>query len=174
MNSAREQRFTDVFGATHQAVTRFVARRVPSSMVDDVVAEVFLTAWRRLDDVGDPPLPWLYVTARNVIANSVRGSKRADALAVRIAETALGVFGIEPDPADAAVVHLDLAHAWERLSAAEQEVLSLAYWEDLPAPEIGEVLGLTPVAVRARLSRARAHLRSLLTQPSSPSEGAAR
>jgi RNA polymerase sigma-70 factor (ECF subfamily) len=37
-------------------------------MAPDVVAETFLVAWRRLDDVPADPLPWLYGVARRVLA----------------------------------------------------------------------------------------------------------
>jgi DNA-directed RNA polymerase specialized sigma24 family protein len=42
--------------------------------VQDAFADVFLTAWRRLDDVpeGDAARVWLYATARRVIADQRR------------------------------------------------------------------------------------------------------
>lgn len=46
--------------------------------VDDEVAEVFLVAWRRLEDVpsGEAARPWLYGTAQRVIANQARSEAR--------------------------------------------------------------------------------------------------
>jgi DNA-directed RNA polymerase specialized sigma24 family protein len=57
----------------YPAVLRYAARRVGAEAARDIVAETFLTAWRRLDRVPDgQPLPWLYATARKCLANEVR------------------------------------------------------------------------------------------------------
>ena len=47
---------------------------------DDVVSDVFLTAWRRIEDIPvDRELPWLYsVARRNVISNTRRSQTRRD------------------------------------------------------------------------------------------------
>jgi DNA-directed RNA polymerase specialized sigma24 family protein len=58
----------------------------------DAVAEVFLTAWRRLDAVpeGDAARVWLYATARRVIANQRRSGRRQVTLYQRPRGTAAG------------------------------------------------------------------------------------
>lgn len=54
--------------------------------VDDAVAEVFLVAWRRLEDMprGEAVRPWLYGTARRVIANQARSQARRSRLQERL------------------------------------------------------------------------------------------
>jgi RNA polymerase sigma-70 factor (ECF subfamily) len=47
------------------------------------LAETFLVAWRRLDDVPDDPLPWLYRVARRVLANQRRSAGSPNAAARR-------------------------------------------------------------------------------------------
>ena len=74
--------------------------------------------------------------------------------------------GSSPTDHDA-VSRFDLAAAWTRLSAAEQEVLSLAVWEDLDSARAGIVLGCSASAYRLRLSRARRSLRRHLAVTSS-------
>lgn len=61
-------RFRTLFDATIGAVRRYVHHRgVTGGRADDVVAETFLVAWRRLDEVpDDDPVPWLLAVARNV------------------------------------------------------------------------------------------------------------
>lgn len=54
MNAAKE-RFTELYERHHGDVWRYVARRLAASDVGDVVAEVFLVAWRRLDKDRRPP-----------------------------------------------------------------------------------------------------------------------
>jgi RNA polymerase sigma-70 factor (ECF subfamily) len=50
---------------------------------------------------------------------------------------------------------VDLANAWNALTAAHQEALSLSVWEGLTGAQAARVLGISPVAFRIRLSRAR-------------------
>lgn len=50
----------------------FAVRRVGADAADDVVSEVFATAWRRRDDVPEPALAWLFQTARHAVLHHVR------------------------------------------------------------------------------------------------------
>src|SRR4051794_13973535 len=82
--STREQRFNRLHEEHFEAVRRYVWRREPA-IADDVAAETFLVAWRRLDDVPVSARPWLIGIARNVRLNLRRGAKRQQALAERLA-----------------------------------------------------------------------------------------
>lgn len=76
---ARRVRFTDLFDRTHAPLLAYAVRRVADPAdAADVVAETFLVAWRRLDDVpaGEAARPWLYGVARRVLANHYRGERR--------------------------------------------------------------------------------------------------
>ncbi|MFI6513798.1 RNA polymerase sigma factor [Streptosporangium sp. NPDC050855] len=66
---------------------------------------------------------------------------------------------------DLAVLQADLVIAWRRLRPEDQEVLSLAIWEDLPSPQAARVLGISAPAYRLRLHRARSALRRELKRP---------
>ncbi|GII80221.1 DNA-directed RNA polymerase sigma-70 factor [Sphaerisporangium rufum] len=168
----RERRFTDLFTATYPAVLRFAERRVQPSHAEDIVSEVFMVAWRRLDDVPagpDDARAWLFGIARLTLLASIRGERKRQALAVRISEdpTAGGPDGaLEPD---LVARRVDLARAWSRLPAVHQEALALTVWDGLDAPRAAQVLGISPVAYRLRLSRARkalrAHARALPEAP---------
>src|SRR5215468_3332589 len=86
----REQRrrFDALFEAHHSDLVAYCGWRAGSaSDAQDVVAEVFLTAWRRLDDVpgGDAARVWLYATARRMLANQRRARRRRAALVERLA-----------------------------------------------------------------------------------------
>ncbi len=59
----------------HLAVLKYARRRVPD-VADEVVAEVFATAWRQRSTVPDPPLPWLYATARHEVLHQRRSHAR--------------------------------------------------------------------------------------------------
>src|SRR4051794_29200699 len=74
-----------LFADHHRAVLIYTARRVPAADVDDVLAEVFATAWQHKDRVPDPPLPWLYRTASHHVLHVYRARGRRDRLAQRLA-----------------------------------------------------------------------------------------
>ena len=106
---------------------------------------------------------WLFGIARNLLMAS---SRRDLALRVRVCDPAdleLSQVGHE----DEVVSRVDLARAWARLSGLHQEALSLAVWEDLTSAQAAAVLGISPVAYRIRLSRARRAL-ALLAGAAAP------
>ncbi|GAA4108954.1 hypothetical protein GCM10022215_03000 [Nocardioides fonticola] len=173
-HAEREQRFRAVYDATYLDLLRFLRRRVDAADADDLVADVMLVAWRRLDDVPvdiSGARAWLFGVARHTLLNSRRRDDRRDAVAVRLAE----VERSAPDGADAhdLVAHrLDLAAAWPRLGAAHQEAIALAVLDGLSAPEAAAVLGIAPTAFRLRLSRARRALRRLVAETDLPDDTA--
>lgn len=165
-----EERFRTVYADAYDDVLRFVQRRIDprhadSGHAEDVVAEAMLTAWRRVEDLpaelGDARA-WLFGIARNCLLNATRSHRRQDALAVRIARTGSVAQGSTPDGADAVAQRLDLTLAWSGLSPTDQEALGLTVFDALTSDQAGAVLGISPVAYRVRLSRARAALRRRL------------
>jgi RNA polymerase sigma-70 factor (ECF subfamily) len=127
----------------------------------DVLAETLLVAWRRLDDVppGEAARLWLYGVARNVLANQQRSERRRHRLAERLRRElppALEAVAL-PTP-EATPIRAALA----QLGAEDQEILRLAGWEELGPGEIATVLGISGVAARSRLHRARRRLRAAL------------
>src|SRR3954453_21160573 len=89
----REQRFRDIYEAGYVDLLRFLLRRVHPTPAEDVVGDVMLVAWRRLDDVPSDlsaARAWLFGVARKTLQNSRRREDRHDALAVRLAEVRHG------------------------------------------------------------------------------------
>ncbi len=90
--ASREARLRAVYEATYDDLLRFAQRRLHPSHAEDVLADVFLVAWRRLDDMPNgvaDARPWLFGVARATILNLRRGDRRREALAVRIADARL-------------------------------------------------------------------------------------
>jgi RNA polymerase sigma-70 factor (ECF subfamily) len=123
-----------------------------------VVADTFLVAWRRLNEmpVGDGELPWLLAVARRALANQRRGRLRAARLSGRLA-------------AEPALTRSDDEHgvldALSRLRPLDREVLLLSAWEELSHRQIAEVFGCSENAVALRLRRARNNLAEELGAP---------
>jgi RNA polymerase sigma factor (sigma-70 family) len=144
------------FGAD---VLAYALRRSDAGSAEDVVAEVFLIAWRRADRVPETePVLWLYAVARRVLANQRRAARRHDAL-VSVLRPFAGRHGAAPQAGGSA-----LAVAMGRLRPDDREVLMLTAWEGLDASQAAAVLGCTPQAVHTRLHRARARLRAQLNR----------
>ena len=86
VDRAAEQRFESLVGAVVEPVRRYLVRRAPAGLVDDVVGDVLLVLWRRREDAPrDDPLPWTYGVARRCLANAERGVRRQQRVAGKVA-----------------------------------------------------------------------------------------
>lgn len=166
-HSARsEAEFRAWYLRTSPRVYAYVRRYCSEDDCDDVLAEVYLTAWTRFDAVPAEPVPWLIGTARNVLANSWRARDRRRRVTAEWAE--LNHLAA-PDCAGQAVERADLLRALGGLSPDDQEVLLLAGWDGLDSAGIATVLGCSVAAARTRLSRARRRLADRLSDPAEAS-----
>jgi len=155
-------RFDTLYDSHRVALVAYCRRRVARDAVDDVIAEVFLSAWRRIDQIPtDAELPWLYGVARNVVANHRRSDTRRSRLGLRVVGERLES---SEELAAASVMGEQtlVLKALAKLSEADQELLGLRAWEDLSSAEIGIALGINASAVDMRLSRARRRLEQSL------------
>ena len=158
--SVAEARFTELYARFHSPIRAYCNRRVLSEAGDDAVAEVFVTMWRRLDEVpdGDAALVWLYGVAYRVVGHQWRSVTRRSRLRSRL-QTAESrpVEGADDSGRDGVDSRRVLA-ALARLNETDAEVLRLDAWEQLSAVSIAAVLKIEPDAARQRLHRARRHL----------------
>jgi RNA polymerase sigma-70 factor (ECF subfamily) len=135
-------------------------RRCDPETADDVVADVFLVAWRRRAELPQEPLPWLLGTARRVLANHARGQTRRVRLQDRLAA--------EPTAAQAAMSPAEsrqaarLEDALASLSESDRELLLLMAWEGLELRQAAAVLGVRPNTLAVRFHRARRRLSDAL------------
>lgn len=171
----REQRFRALYDAAYVDLLRFASRRVHPTQAEDVVGDVMLVAWRRLDEVPTDTSAargWLFGVARKTIQNARRREGRQDAVAVRLSEARHDATDAGHHP-DLVACRADIAAAWPLLSATDQEAIALSVLDRLTAPEAAAVLGISSTAFRLRLSRARRALRRQLdpTDAGAPSTG---
>ncbi|MGG5257533.1 RNA polymerase sigma factor [Phycicoccus avicenniae] len=158
--SSPEDRFSALFDTTHVGLLGYAVRRVADPAdAADVVAETYLVAWRRLEDVppGAEARPWLFGVARRVLANHYRGERRRIALADRLRDSLHHVVP-PPELHEPTVVE----RAVERLGDDDRELLRLLAWEELAREEIAVAMGLSRATVRVRLHRARTRLREAM------------
>jgi RNA polymerase sigma-70 factor (ECF subfamily) len=122
----RNEKFEGLFRENYAAVRAYALRRSRPEPAQDVVAETFLVAWRRLDDVPADALPWLYGVARRVLANQRRSADRGVAL-----ERRLAMPRGAPDPGDALGDNELMRLALGRLPEDSREALMLVAWHGL-------------------------------------------
>jgi RNA polymerase sigma factor (sigma-70 family) len=154
--------FERMFRAHHAAVHRYLVRRVEEPAVADLVAETFLIAWRRQDEIAGDPLPWLLGVARRVCANHLRARQRRAALGERLAaQPQWPETEIAPACEDRG-----LREALAGLSDRDREALLLVAWDGLGNREAARVMGCSAATFAVRLHRARARLAAALrTEP---------
>jgi RNA polymerase sigma-70 factor (ECF subfamily) len=145
----RRDAFENLFSTHARAVHRYAQRRIASSDVEDVVADVFVIAWRKFDQIPDGfEQAWLFRTAWNVLANRHR----------KFVEVPFEELPDGPDAGDVAetvIADVTLQRAWQTLSARDREVLRLVAWEGLDGTELSEALGISVSGAGVALSRAR-------------------
>jgi RNA polymerase sigma factor (sigma-70 family) len=159
-----DERFQALYDAHAGAVLSYARRRAGRADADDVLAEVFLVAWRRLEEVpGAQERVWLLGVARRALANQRRGSTRQGALRERLAAQAPAPPALQPFPAG----QTRLGRALARLSESDRELLLLLAWEGLSNEDAARVLEIRPRALRVRLHRARRRLAEALAREGS-------
>jgi RNA polymerase sigma factor (sigma-70 family) len=152
LESEQRRRFEAIFRMHYGDVLAYARRRTTSDEAADVVADTFLTAWRRIEDLPDEPFPWLLGVARRVLANQSRGDRRRDALLAKMLSYApMATSATEAEDGDALI-------ALTRLPKAEREAITLIAWEGLTPSQAAASLGCSTVALRVRLHRARRRL----------------
>lgn len=164
--------FTSLFDRHVRAVYNHAFRHTGSwTLAEDVTQETFLVAWRRRGAarlVDGSMLPWLLVIATNTARTHSRSARRWLALLRRMPVPRPGV---DTDLADEVAGRLDdqrrmaeILAAVRRLPRAERDAVALCLWSGVPYPDAAVVLGITEVAVRSRVSRARARLARIVAK----------
>ncbi len=153
-----ERRLRALFEQHAPRVLAYSRRHTDPASAQDVVADVFLVAWRRIAEVPADALPWLLVVARNTLTNARRGSIRRRQLTDQLAV----LSAVAPPAADDTAAVLDrhlVLTALAALAPDEREAILLIAWDELSVSGAAQVAGCSRRAFDHRLARARAHLR---------------
>ena len=180
----QERRFAALYQAYYRPILAYAVRRVaPAEDAADVVADVFTTAWRRIDQVPGAPADrlWLYGVAQRVVAGRRRSARRLFHLTARLRADA-GTWPLDqPGPGQPGSGQLGLDQpglrdamsdrvvaALDRLSGREREAVQLVLWEELSHADAAQVLGCSANAVAIRVHRAKTRLRRELSATERP------
>jgi RNA polymerase sigma-70 factor (ECF subfamily) len=166
-------RFESLYAARYRDIAGYVRRRVADDDADDVIANVFAVAWRRIDNVPAPPDDrlWLFTVARNSVADHDRSRQRRLRLHTRLAQDQ-GAPG--PHPASSESRYEPVLAAMAALKPAEREALQLVLWDELTHAEAAALLDCSVNAFELRYRRARNAVKdAVLSSHAAPEPGAA-
>lgn len=169
-----EAAFAELFERHVQAVWNHAYRLTGSwSLAEDLTSGTFLTAWRKRTELtltGDSALPWLYTVAGNLARTEFRRWSRFQR-ALRRAPAAVA----ERDHADDVAERVDdderlrtVLAAVRTLPRAERTAVEMCLLGGVSTTDAAAALGISPVSVRAQISRARKRLRGLLPGEDQP------
>lgn len=152
--------------ALRDALTRYVARRVPREDVEDLVQDIFLRVYERREQLEDQARvsPWLFRVARSVVVDYHRKRARRPAtMTMAAAPTDAPEAITEPDTTEepdlAPIVASWLRGMTANLPEPYREVLELTELGGMSQRQAASHLGLSPSGARTRVQRARVALR---------------
>lgn len=160
--------FETMMAAHRPVVERFVKFRLPPADADDVLQEVWLTAYQKQGDLRSPDAAkaWLLSIARSKCGDYFRAKTRRMELPLdALTESALS-YGRQ-----GVTVREVVRDTLDQLGGVERQVLYLYYFRDLPQAEIAARLGVPLGTVKSRLSRAKAQFREVYPYPPSERKG---
>ena len=142
----------------------YLARRCSSpDDAEDALGEVFLTAWRRREqlphDAHEARL-WLFGVAANTVRNSQRAHRRRQALVRRlVSDPSWHRTHTNSDDAD------QVRDAVDALPVELAELVRLHHWEGFTLAEAATIMSIPAPTARTRYRAARRRLQVLLGTP---------
>lgn len=144
----------------------YAASKVAGQFVDDICSDAIAIAWQKREKIPsidsdkgkDPMLPFLIITARNLIRNLERKNNTSQRNLRQL---------LIPDAESAESIVLkdsSLAKALQCLKPRDKEIILLSAWHDFSISEIARILGTTKAIVSVRLTRARSRLAQILKE----------
>lgn len=160
--------FDELYAGSFQPLVRqLYAMTGDAEEARDCVQEAFVRAWsrRRSLDASRAPQAWVRTTAYRLAVSRWRRTSRARREPDRATMPAQSVAPVDE-------THVALVQALRRLPVDQREALVLHHLADLSVADVAAEVGAKEGTVKARLSRGRAALASLLSDD--VAEGASR
>ncbi len=156
---------TQLYEENFDKIYRYIVLKIGDrTEAEDMTQQVFLNALKSISSYkfkGMPFSSWLYRIAHNQIVDYFR--KKSRRVTVPLDES---IAAGEDDPGKVAETKLEieeLAQAAKKLTAAQQEVISLRFTGDMPVAEVARVMGRSVGAVKALQHSAIVTLRRVLS-----------
>jgi RNA polymerase sigma-70 factor (ECF subfamily) len=143
--------FNALYERTNKQLMQYVFRRISFDM-EDVVDEVYITAWRKRGEIPndhEEALLWLYAVGRKVIANKIRWKARLNRFN-KLNNPLVAAEARNVSPRDNWV-----QEALISMPVAQREALILVEWDGLSIAEAAVVLGIPETTLTKRLHDAR-------------------
>lgn len=154
--SGDPEAFAKLYDAYVERVSRYIYFRVSEAIdTEDLVSQVFLKAWEKLDryKIGSSPfIAWLYTIARNLVIDHYRTKK--DVLPL---EEAIAFPSDMEMPDEEAQTRFDLQamrDALQFLTSDQQQALILKYIAGLPNDSIAKIMNKQEGTIRGLQMRA--------------------
>ncbi|MDE6485518.1 MAG: RNA polymerase sigma factor [Duncaniella sp.] len=155
------RQFIEFVESNQRAVRRFLAALCcgDTDLADDLAQDTFMKAYLACDGFrGDSKFStWIYRIAYNTYLRSRRNVKYHSSI------TEAESMG-SPERADKNFEYQALYSALEQLGEGERSAILLHYMQGYALNEIAEITTSSIEAVKQRLSRARKHLKGLLSE----------
>lgn len=163
MSASAERDFDRLYAENQRAMHAYLLGRTGDrEAARDLLQEVFLRAWRRVDAWSELPAErrraWLFTVARNMVIDTYRG-RRGVEIDLEDAGTVAAPASEEPEARaerGERLTRLDLAI--RRLPERLRVVLSLHVVGGLTSAQVGELLDEPAGTIRYRLNQARRQL----------------
>jgi RNA polymerase sigma-70 factor (ECF subfamily) len=144
----------------YEPTRRYALRRASPDEAEDAVSETMLLLWQQPERIPkDSEVGWSIGVCRKVLANMRRKRVRRESLLGRFVTQLLPVA-----PAPVISREPEITAALSALPERDREALLLAVWDELPAREVGRVLGVSANAAAIRIHRAKRRMRELLKE----------
>jgi len=129
--------------------------------VEDLVQEVFLEAQKSVKQIRNPDRfsSWLYKITQRVCNRWLRDHRRAPT-SLEVPEE---IQGPQLPEVEGDVAAHQIRETVDGMPTPLREVVYLRYFQNLSYDKMGELLGISPSAVNARLMKARRLLKSRIT-----------
>lgn len=163
----------DLLVVRYRSAVMTVARQYSKSreLAEDIVQEVFVTAYNALPQLSDPgSFPsWLYSIARRRALRISQQSRRIQPLEASLLDCIISKFASETqlEPEEECIERLEQDWIWERVRSLKEEYrlpILLHYQSEMSVREIAEFLAVSDTTVKWRLYQGRQKLKNLLAE----------
>jgi RNA polymerase sigma-70 factor (ECF subfamily) len=153
--------FNELYRDNRLSILNYFLRRTNDrEQAADCLAQTFLIAWRRIDDIpaGIEDRLWLYGVARRINSETKRSKFREERLLQRV----VSAMSPRPETTNTSDSEAQLHEALAKLSHEDREIVLLNVWDQLNPIDIAAVLDMNVNTVKTRLHRSRSKLKAAL------------